>query len=159
MWFLGTLGFLYLAADELFDLHSEYDRAIHRFLHIQESGLTDRLDDLLIFVYIMAALFVVYLEKKEFALVFRTPRVARLFYLALSAAIIHVIFDMLSNRKDIARWLCQDQPQLDAKVVHSCFSLLEQITELSAELAMALCLFLLLRQQFLLPPQKRIAPP
>ena len=47
VWLFVSAGFLFLAADDLFRVHERTDGAIHDWLDISETSLTDRIDDVL----------------------------------------------------------------------------------------------------------------
>jgi len=48
IWFIIAVGFFYLALDEGLEFHEQMDREIHNILGIEESGLTDRIDDMIV---------------------------------------------------------------------------------------------------------------
>ncbi len=58
-WFICCAGFLYLSADEGMGLHQKLDFWLHQWLKVHETSLTDRLDDLIVLIYGIIALFVV----------------------------------------------------------------------------------------------------
>ena len=51
LWLLLAFGFLFLAVDEVARLHESFDRSVHRILGMQETGLSDRLDDAIVLGY------------------------------------------------------------------------------------------------------------
>ena len=59
LWLLFSAGFIYLACDEAFDIHSRLDWWVHRTLGMAETGWTDRLDDLVLLIYLGLASVVV----------------------------------------------------------------------------------------------------
>lgn len=58
-WLALTAGFLFLAFDELFMVHESMDRYIHQLFALKETPWTDRLDDLLVGLYVAVAALVV----------------------------------------------------------------------------------------------------
>ena len=51
VWLAIGLGFVWLALDDLAQIHENLDRLLHRLAGIEETPLTDRLDDLIILAY------------------------------------------------------------------------------------------------------------
>lgn len=51
VWAIVAAGFLFLAIDEVVEIHEGIDKLIHKVFQIKETGLTDRIDDLIIGVY------------------------------------------------------------------------------------------------------------
>ena len=51
LWLLLAFGFLFLAVDEVARLHESFDRSMHRTLGMQETALSDRLDDAIVLAY------------------------------------------------------------------------------------------------------------
>lgn len=65
IWFLITAGFAYLACDELLLIHENIDGLIHWLFGINETALTDRLDDLIIAAYgLMGICALIYYHKE-----------------------------------------------------------------------------------------------
>ena len=50
IWAIIAFGFFFLALDEIFLIHEIIDVAIHTVFNIEETGLTDRIDDVLILI-------------------------------------------------------------------------------------------------------------
>ena len=65
IWLLIALGFLFLAVDEVAKIHESLDRSFHRILQMQETGLTDRLDDAIVLAYGVMGLGVLYVYREE----------------------------------------------------------------------------------------------
>jgi len=98
IWGVISAGFTFLALDELATIHEGLDKLIHLVLNLQETGVSDRLDDLIVALYgvVAIALLVVYhQELKRYRLAF--PYVLGGF--ALLFCMIGI--DALSNRDDI----------------------------------------------------------
>jgi hypothetical protein len=97
VWLLIALGFCFLTADQLFDIHERTDSGIHALFHIQETAWTDRLDDLIVASYGLCGLGVLAAYRRELAKFFGiVPFLAIGFvFFGLSAAC-----DVASNRPD-----------------------------------------------------------
>ncbi len=65
VWWVISLGFLYLAADEHFKFHERIDRQIHNVFNLQETGFTDRIDDLLVGLYGLVGIGVLIIYRNE----------------------------------------------------------------------------------------------
>lgn len=65
VWLLIALGFLFLAIDEVAKIHESFDRLFHRTFQIQETGLTDRLDDVIVLGYGLIGMGVLYAYRSE----------------------------------------------------------------------------------------------
>lgn len=51
VWLLASIGFVFLGLDDLLRIHERVDEAIHRWLAIEATDLTDRIDDGLVGLY------------------------------------------------------------------------------------------------------------
>lgn len=61
IWLLIAISFLYLAIDEAGKIHERLDKVIHSAFGLEETGLSDRLDDLIVLVYGVIGIGVLYL--------------------------------------------------------------------------------------------------
>jgi len=98
VWWVISLGFLYLAADELYEFHERIDRQIHNVFNLQQTGFTDRIDDLLVGLYGLVGIGVLIIYRNEW----KIYKEARLFLICgffLFFAMVQL--DVLTNRKDI----------------------------------------------------------
>ncbi len=98
VWGIISFCFLFLAADEFFQIHENTDHLIHYVFNIQETGLTDRIDDILIGIYGLTGIGVLIAYRDEL----KTFREALpLFTCGFVLLFISVILDALTNRNDI----------------------------------------------------------
>jgi hypothetical protein len=102
IWALMAAGFLFLAVDELFEIHEQVDHAIHSLFGIAETSLTDRIDDLLILLYLVIGLAAVYIARGE---LLRYRRTLPFFAAGLVLALVMVVLDVLTNDVDPLRML------------------------------------------------------
>ena len=98
IWGILSLGFSFLALDDLLMIHEFFDKTIHKVWQLQETGLTDRIDDAIIALYgiIAIAVLVSYrqeLKKYRAAL----PSVIVAFVLLFAM----VAVDTITNRNEI----------------------------------------------------------
>ncbi len=125
IWALMAAGFLFFAFDEVLLIHEEIDFSFHRALHIRETALTDRLDDLIVLVYGLIGLVLLGRYRKALA------RYAHVTPLVASGAFLFLLMvglDMLTNRRDVIL-----NPAL-----HSWLTVIEDTAKIAVE-----CLFLI----------------
>lgn len=98
LWLLMWLGFVFLAIDEVAFVHEGIDKLVHWVFAIQETSLTDRLDDLLPGVYALVGLSVLYRYRAEL-------KPFHGFWPWLTAGMLLMVamigLDVLTNRKDV----------------------------------------------------------
>ena len=98
VWGIISLGFLFLAADDFFKIHENIDRLIHTLFNLQETGLTDRIDDGLIGLYALVGIGVLIIYRNEL----KTYRKALPFFSSgFILLFITIALDLLTNRNDI----------------------------------------------------------
>ena len=98
LWLLVTIGFFFLAADELIQIHESIDLSIHRIWQLQETGLTDRIDDALVGAYGAIAAVIAYGFRHEIK---RYRHLWPLILCSFGVMCLMVTFDTLTNRFDI----------------------------------------------------------
>jgi hypothetical protein len=112
VWLLMSLGFLYLAIDELFSIHEGIDLFIHWLFAMRETGLTDRIDDVVVLAYGILGVAVLWSHRSELAV--SRPALPYLL-LGFSFLLLMVALDALTNRMDFIRrylFLPRDYPGL-----------------------------------------------
>ena len=98
IWFIVFLGFLFLTADEVLKIHENLDKSIHDLFGLEQTGLTDRIDDLLVGLYGVIGLGVLYVFRGEL----RRYREALPFFVAGFVLLFTMVgFDLLTNQDDI----------------------------------------------------------
>ena len=65
LWVVVALGFFFLAADEIYEIHEGLDEVIHRVFGWQETALSDRIDDFLVALYGLTAMSVLAINFNE----------------------------------------------------------------------------------------------
>jgi hypothetical protein len=127
VWGVISLGFLFLAADDLFRIHENADHLIHQVLRLQETPLSDSIDDALIGLYGLIGLGVLIACRDEL----RTYRTA-LPYIVCGFLLLFVMvaFDMITNNIDVLPlFLDRDR----AEVVDDWLSIAEDLLKVFAE--------------------------
>jgi len=121
VWLLMALGFCFLAFDEVLMLHEALDFYIHQLYQLQENAWTDRIDDVVVLVYTLIAIYILLKYRKHLLIYHKIIRVFlnRAFILVF----IMIILDLLTNRQDI---ISNDK-------LHQLFSVAEEICKLTAE--------------------------
>jgi len=105
MWAVMASGFLFLAADELFELHERTDLFIHSAMALRETPLSDRIDDGIVVVYALLGLMIMRRGRSELALFRAAWPALRLAFFFLFAM---VVFDLLTNRWFVPRGIDPD---------------------------------------------------
>ena len=100
LWALIAAGFFFLMADELFKIHESMDEAIHSIFGLKETGVTDRIDDLLILLYALIGIGVIAAYRKEFVIM---KKAWPFFLCGFGLLFLTVGLDVLTNRDDILR--------------------------------------------------------
>lgn len=129
LWLAISIGFLFLSVDEVARIHENMDSIIHKkILHMKETALTDRLDDLIIGVYALIGGSVLYSFRNEL----KNFKQA-LPYLITSFLLIFlmVITELISNRYDLLPQLLQNENL--AKGVYQVCKVGEEAFKLFAE--------------------------
>ncbi|MFW2440136.1 MAG: hypothetical protein ACN4GR_12265 [Arenicellales bacterium] len=98
LWAIIGLGFLFLAADEYFLIHENIDRLTHHVFNLQETGLTDRIDDILVGLYGLAGIGVLIAYREELKMYRET---FKFFIIGFVLLFTMVALDILTNREDI----------------------------------------------------------
>ena len=94
VWIFIAAGFLFLAADELLQLHEKADALIHSVLDMKETRMSDRIDDLIVGFYLMAGAGYLYGYRRE---LFRYLELYPFIITGFVISIIMVFLDMYTN--------------------------------------------------------------
>ncbi len=140
VWAIIALGFIFLAADDFFMIHETVDRLIHHVFNIQETGFTDRIDDVLVGLYGLAGVAVLmtyHKELKNFREAFPFFIIGFVFLFTM------VLFDVLTNRKDILSvFFGHDY----ASIIYVWLFLAEDSLKVFAEAFFIIAFFLILKK-------------
>lgn len=98
IWILMAIGLLFLSLDEVFLIHENIDFWIHRFFQMEETSLTDRIDDLIVGGYGVLGLTAIYIYRKELK---RFHEAYPLFFAGFVLMFFSVGLDLLTARKDL----------------------------------------------------------
>lgn len=121
VWLLVALGFVFLAVDEIWEIHEQLDRRIIRAFDLPRTPLTGRLDDMIIASFGVIGLGVLWICRKEllpFWPVMKVPMIAGFIGLFLM-----VLCDTASHDDQFFLWLTGDLPL--AKKLNGWFSAFE----------------------------------
>lgn len=95
--FMSTIGFLFLGLDDVFSIHENIDRLIHIVLRIKETPWTDHIDDFILLIYGLIAIFFI----KDFVREFRRhPYMVGLIICGFLSFFAMFCFDYLSNNDE-----------------------------------------------------------
>jgi hypothetical protein len=96
LWMLASGGAVFLACDDLFSFHEKTDKLIHTVLRMEETPVTDLIDDLLVGLYVLATL--IFLGKNRARLTAFLPSWP-LFAAGFVLTGIMVVLDMSGNNE------------------------------------------------------------
>jgi hypothetical protein len=105
IWLLISAGFIFLWLDEAFEFHEGVDRAFHALLRVQQTALTDRIDDIIILVYGMIGAFVLFRYRRE---ILKIDGLTTFLGLGMALLVLQVGIDVLSNGDEYVGWLGLD---------------------------------------------------
>ncbi len=128
LWRMMSIGFVFLAVDDYFEVHEKTDHFIHWIFGIQETPLTDRIDDIILISYSVIGSYFIYSFWHEF----KQYRPAfRYFILAFILTAIMGIFDWYNNDETLVQyWITNPQYQ---ELVYDCLQTVEESLKLIAE--------------------------
>ena len=131
LWRLGSWSFVYLALDEMCRLHENIDRYLfHKLWGMEETALTDRIDDVIMGVYGIICLYALYKYRQEILRFLST--ISYLIAASVGFAAM-VALDIITDGDEILALFISDPVQLTAavrwlgaledvfKVVSECF--------------------------------------
>ncbi|WP_181703843.1 hypothetical protein [Chthonobacter albigriseus] len=96
IWALMSLGFLFLAVDDVLRIHELTDHAIHTVLGWEETDASDQLDDLIIGGYLVIGVIVMGFYRNEIAAMWRP---LALFAPGVLATLVMIACDWITNRR------------------------------------------------------------
>lgn len=97
LWLIISIGFIFLSLDEILQIHEKADKFIHYIFNLSETGLTDRIDDLIVVIYVLIAIGLLYFYREEL------KKYQKAFPTLISGFTIlfaMIIIDIMSNRAD-----------------------------------------------------------
>jgi hypothetical protein len=124
-WRFVAFSFAFLAVDDGLRVHEHLDKLLHFIFGIEETGLTDRLDDLIVLCYIVAGGVILYRYRSEIT---RVPGTAPLLAVAFLLALVMVVLDTLSGRMDYLDWF--ELKGRTRRTVHALITITEESAKL-----------------------------
>ena len=112
IWLLISAGFCFLALDDLLMIHESTDKAIHAILRMQETGLSDRIDDVIVGLYGLLALGAFAAYRKELKRYLAALPFAVAAFVLLFAM---VGVDIMTNRNDLLLTMFSLEQVIDIK--------------------------------------------
>lgn len=94
LWKWITGGFVFLAIDEIAQIHEGIDILIHKILDFEPTRLTDSIDDIIVLMYVIFSLYILYKYRQEF---YHYWSVVHLFFLGFLMLGIMIGLDVYSN--------------------------------------------------------------
>ncbi len=127
IWKIFYWGFLFLAFDEILSIHENIDLLIHFIFRIEETQLSDRIDDFLVVVYTIFGILLVFPYRYELK---RYRSAFPLWLYSFFLLCFSIIFDSISNGDELLNAIFE--PQI-ASVLYHVFSYTEESCKLFAE--------------------------
>jgi len=106
VWLLAAGGFVFLACDDAFQLHEQFDYQIRRAFHLPKTALTDHIDDALIGLYGIMGAAVFWICRRE-VLRFR-HEMQRPLLAGFVSLLLTVICDAVANNRHVLFALTPD---------------------------------------------------
>lgn len=139
IWKIIAIGFIFLAADEVFTIHENIDFLIHRVFGIEETAVTDRIDDILVGLYGLLGIGVLFVYRNEWK-IYREAFPFFIFGFALLFGM--VTLDVITNRHDIL-YLIWDHHS--ASTIQTYLSLAEEPLKVFSEAFFILGFYIILQ--------------
>ncbi|MEB3278602.1 MAG: hypothetical protein VKK42_06720 [Lyngbya sp.] len=128
LWKWIAWGFFYLAVDEIVQIHEAMDWLIHWAFKIQETRLTDSIDDVIVVLYSIVGVYILYDFWDEFKRYFAA---FSLFIFAFVLKGIMVAFDVYTNDETVfSAWFNDPEEQ---KMMLDWFKTIEDSFKILAE--------------------------
>lgn len=128
VWAIMAAGFLFLSIDEAALVHERLDLLIHAVFGIRETGVSDRLDDVIIAAYGLFGILVLWKSRSELV---RFRRVLPLIAIGFAFMFLMIALDMVTNRNDVLPLFIPD-PIAGDTLAH-WLNLAEEVFKLLAE--------------------------
>ena len=128
--FISAVGFLLLGFDDVLSLHENIDKAIHFILRIKETPLTDHLDDIILLMYGIVAIFFI----KDFVREFKKhPYMVGLIICGLFLFFVTFCLDFMSNNTETFTYFFKGSPIVSMGHTRDIFRMLDESFELLGE--------------------------
>ncbi|MCV6587210.1 MAG: hypothetical protein OIF47_16910 [Marinibacterium sp.] len=102
IWQVCGVGFIFLALDDAFRIHENLDKLIHRVAGLQETGLSDRIDDVLILIYGLIGFAILARARREIA----RSRGFLIFMIdGFALMVVQFCIDVATNSNDLLIWI------------------------------------------------------
>ena len=128
--FICAVGFLLLGFDDVLSLHENIDKLIHFLLRVKETPLTDHLDDIILLMYGIVAIFFI----KDFVREFKKhPYTVKLIICGLFLFFVTFCLDFVSNNIETFRYFFKGSPYISMGHTRDIFRMLDESFELLGE--------------------------
>ena len=126
-WAIIAVGFFFLAADELYEIHEWLDELIHQVFGMQETALTDHIDDVLIGIYGIVAIIILSINHNEIR---KFPESFPFLFGGFLLLFLMVCLDFITNRIDFISMFFEENLAI---LIYSWLSILEDSFKVFAE--------------------------
>ncbi len=94
LWLIIGLGLLFLALDDRLEIHEQIDFLLHDLFAIEETNLTDLIDDLIVGLYLLIFFGCIFWQRKIIAL-FKPSY--KWFFMGFGLTLVMILLDVISN--------------------------------------------------------------
>ena len=138
IWLLITAGLIFLAADEYYEIHENLDFLIHDFFNMEETNLTDHIDDFLVMVYAFLGLGALVVYRNELKLF---QEVWPYFVIGFVLAFIMIIVDALTNGADLLMAFINREP---GDPIEAWIKMIEDIAKIFSQTCFVIAFYAIL---------------
>lgn len=128
IWLIVAFGFLFLGLDEIFLIHENIDKLIHKLLKMQETSFSDRIDDLIVLIYAILGILILYSYKDE---LLKFTKAFSYLFIGFLFLFFRIFIDFITNRNDIIPLIINEDKLV--KAINHILALSEGTTKLLAE--------------------------
>ncbi len=132
-WVVVSVGFLFLAFDEVMMIHEETDYAIHRFLNLKETAITDHIDDVIVLLYAVMGWYYLYRSRSVLQRYHKAVKPIVLYVIV--AVLLMVVLDIVTNN----RYIISD------KTISDVLAVMEDSLKIAAEALLIFAAYLCYR--------------
>jgi len=147
IWGIMSLGFSFLALDDLLMIHEWFDKVIHGVAQIEETGLTDRIDDLIVGLYGLIAIGLLVYYRHELK---RYRKVGPYVVAGFAFLFLMVGVDALTNRNDVLKLVF---PREIMRTITTWDAVLEESLKIFSEAFLIVAAYLCYRKAQQLNPK------
>ncbi len=126
-WWLASAGMAFFALDETLEIHENLDKSIHRWLGIQSTSISGRLDDFIVLFYAGLGLLAIYTFRRELS---KYRMSLSWFVWGLGFSFLTICLDMLGHSRETFTYFADNLEQLNK--IHHWVGAIEEMPKILA---------------------------